>query len=115
MLFCNKISMFCSFNLGGDGRTGAKKIMTNANTNENTGASVTVNSRASEAPSDGSGDGGSDGYGGWGYKPYYHRNGGAPDAPEGQGKIQGKLASTCRADNNRAGILPRFWPCLYEL
>ena len=78
-------------NLGGDGRTGAKKIMTNANTNENTGASVTVNSRASEAPSDGSGDGGSDGYGGWGYKPYYHRSGGAPKAPKGQGEVrQGK-------------------------
>ena len=49
--------MFCSFNLGGDGRTGAKKIMTNANTNENTGAKVTINSRAPEVPSDGNGDG----------------------------------------------------------
>ena len=83
--------MFCSFIVGGGGRAGAKYIMTNANTNENTGASVTVNSRASEAPSDGSGDGGSDGYGGWGYKPYYHRSGGAPKAPKGQGEVrQGK-------------------------
>ena len=57
MLFCNKISMFYSFNIGGDGRTGAKKIMTNANTNENTGAKVTINSRAPEVPSDGVGDG----------------------------------------------------------
>ena len=37
--------MFCSFNLGGGGRTEAKYITTNANTNENTGASVNVNSR----------------------------------------------------------------------
>ena len=51
MLFCTKISVFCSFNLGGGGRAGAKHITTNANTNENTGASVTVNSRAREAPS----------------------------------------------------------------
>ena len=111
----HKISVFSSFNLGGGGRAGAKYIMTNANTNENTGASVTVNSRAPEAPSDGGGDGRSDGYGRWGYKPYYHRSGGAPNAPEGQAKVQGKLDSTCRADNNRAGILPRFWPFLYEL
>ena len=38
--------MFCSFISGGGGRTGAKYITTNANTNENTGASVNVNSRA---------------------------------------------------------------------
>ena len=67
--------MFCSFNLGGGGRAGAKIINTNANTNTNTGASVTVNSRAPEVPSDGSGDGRSYGYGRWGYKPYYHRSG----------------------------------------
>ena len=85
VLYYHKISLFCSFNLGGGGRAGAKFIMTNANTNENTGASVTVNSRAPEAPSDGSGDGRSDGYGRWDYKPYYHRSGGAPKAPKGQG------------------------------
>ena len=87
----HKISVFSSFNLGGGGRAGAKYIMTNANTNENTGASVTVNSRAPEAPSDGGGDGRSDGYGRWDYKPYYHRSGGAPKAPKGQGEVrQGK-------------------------
>ena len=85
--------MFCSFNLGGGGRAGnrkggAKIIYTNANTNKNTGAKVTINSRAPEAPKDGSGDGRSDGYGRWGYKPYYHRSGGAP---KGQGEVrQGK-------------------------
>ena len=103
--------MFCSFNLGGGGRAGNRKgsakiintdvpsvakigtniINTNANTNKNTGAKVTINSRAPEAPSDGSGDGTSDGYGRWGYKPYYHRSGGAPKAPKGQGEVrQGK-------------------------
>ena len=46
MLCYRKISVFCSFNLGGGGRAGAKYITTNANTNENTGASVNVNSRA---------------------------------------------------------------------
>ena len=107
--------MFWSFKLGGDGRAenskgGTKIIYTNANTNKNTGAKVTINSRAPEAPKDGSGDGRSDGYGRWGYKPYYHRSGGAPNAPAGQGKIQGNVDGTCRAGN-----LPRFWPCLYQL
>ena len=37
-----------------------------------------------EARSDGSG------YGRWGYKPYYHRTGGEPKAPRGQGVRQGK-------------------------
>ena len=91
MLCYRKISMFCSFNLGGGGRAGAKIINTNANTNTNTGASVTVNSRAPEVPSDGSGDGRSYGYGRWGYKPYYHRSSGALKAPKGQGEVrQGK-------------------------
>ena len=31
------------------------------------------------------------GYGRWGYKPYYHRSGGAPKAPKGHGEVrQGK-------------------------
>ena len=111
---CHKISMFCSFYLGGGGRAGnrkggAKIIYTNANTNKNTGASVNVNNRAPEVPSDDNGDGRSYGYGRWGYEPYY-RSGGEPTAPEGQGKIQGKLDGTCRAGN-----LHRFWPCLYQL
>ena len=104
-----KNSMFCSFILGGGGRAGPKIIQTNANTNENTGASVTVNSRAPEVPSNSNGEGRSYGYSGWGYKPY-HRSGGEPTVPEGQGKIQGKLDGTARAGN-----LPRFWPCLYQL
>ena len=77
-------------------RTGGKERMgglinTNANTNKNPGAKVTINSRAPEVPSNGNGDGRSDGYGRWGYKPYYHRSGGAPKAPKGQGEVrQGK-------------------------
>ena len=49
--------MFWSLNLGGGGRTGAKYITTNANTNQNTGSKVTINSRAPEVPNDGGGDG----------------------------------------------------------
>ena len=82
--------MFCSFNLGGGGRAGAKYITTNANTNKNTGAKVTINSRAPEVLSDGGGDGRSYGYGSWGYKPYYHRSGGEPKAPRGRAEIRGK-------------------------
>ena len=82
--------MFCSFIVGGGGRAGAKYITTNANTNKNTGAKVTINGRAPEVPSDGNGDGRSYGYGWWGYKPYYHRSGGEPTAPEGRAEIQGK-------------------------
>ena len=82
--------MFCSFNVGGGGRAGAKYITTNANTNKNTGAKVTINGRAPEVPSDGSGEGRGYGYGSWGYKPYYHRSGGEPKAPKGRAEIQGK-------------------------
>ena len=56
MLCNNKISRFCSFNLGGGGtgtagRGGVKIINTNANTNTNTGATVNINSTSPEAPS----------------------------------------------------------------
>ena len=86
--------MFCSFNVGGGGRAGAKYITTNANTNKNTGAKVTINGRAPEVPSDGSGDGRGYAYGSWGYGygswAIWNRSGGEPKAPKGRAEIQGK-------------------------